>query len=95
MKKLFAILSVVLFANQASADDVELASQAYQRGDYNEALDLWQSLADKGNLDAMQSIGFLHYNGLGVSQNYSLAAEWYEKAASAGHPAAQTDLGFM
>jgi TPR repeat protein len=35
----------------------------------------------------------MYYNGLGVSQDYLKAVEWYEKAEQEEHPAALYDLG--
>ena len=37
----------------------------------------------------------MNEHGLGVSQSYSVAAEWYLKSAEQGYASAQNDLGWM
>jgi TPR repeat protein len=37
----------------------------------------------------------MYHNGLGVSQDYKLAMEWYQKAASNGSDVAQNNIGSL
>jgi hypothetical protein len=41
------------------------------------------------------SIGNLYHFGWGVSQDYTTAREWYEKAAAQGNADAQFQLGVL
>ncbi|KAA8490347.1 Secretory immunoglobulin A-binding protein EsiB [Porphyridium purpureum] len=46
-----------------------------------------RAAAEKGRTDAMIEYGRCHHSGRGVPQNWSLAKEWYAKAAKLGSPA--------
>lgn len=48
-----------------------------------EAVKILTEQADKGDGQAMLSLGSLYENGLGVSRNYTKAFEWYKKSADA------------
>lgn len=52
-------------------------------------------LATKGNIKAMYDVGKLYERGRGVDKSMIKAAEWFQKAADANHPAAQARLGIM
>lgn len=49
-----------------------------------EAFALMAAEAEKGNANAMLTLGTLHERGIGTPRNYSKALEWYGKAATAG-----------
>ena len=50
----------------------------------NEAVALFQRGADHGDASSMRNLGVSYNNGLGVTQDYAKAREWYEKAAAKG-----------
>jgi hypothetical protein len=52
-------------------------------------------LAKQGNVNAMYEVGKRYERGRGVDKNYAEAANWYQKAASAGQTAAQGRLGIL
>ena len=51
--------------------------------------------AEQGHADAQRNLGAMYYYGDGVRQDYTLARQWFEKAANQGDAAAQTFLGLM
>lgn len=53
------------------------------------------SSAQEGNIKAMYDVGKLYERGRGTNLDLKLAAQWYEKAASAGQTSAQSRLGIM
>jgi len=59
------------------------------------AMELYRKSADEGNLDAMDNVGWLYKNGLGVTQDYSQAIYWYKKAAEKGDDWGADRLGQM
>ncbi len=63
--------------------------------DYAFAMEWYQKSAAAGSSDAMNDIGYLYYNGLGVTQDYSKAMEWYTKAADAGNASAMHSIGYL
>ena len=54
-----------------------------------------QRLASQGNMDAQCLLGALYSIGQGVPQDYSKAAQWYEKSANQGSALAQFNIGYM
>ncbi|SDP69641.1 tetratricopeptide repeat protein [Selenomonas ruminantium] len=55
-----------------------------EQEDYNSAMDWFKKAAQKGNAEAKNLIGVMHYRGEGVKCEYKKAFSWFEKAAKAG-----------
>lgn len=55
----------------------------------------WLKLAEKGNAEAQNNIGFLYERGLGVSQDYGKAEEWYMMAAAQNLNTAKHNLAML
>ena len=53
------------------------------------------SAAKDGKVKAMYDVAKLYERGRGTSTNLALAAQWYQKASSAGQTSAQSRLGIM
>jgi TPR repeat protein len=68
---------------------------AYRRGDYREAMRLWLPLAENGDSRAQSQVAYLYERGLGVGKDWSVAADWYRKAADKGNPYARCSLGLL
>jgi len=75
--------------------DFEHAYQAYQRGDYVGALDLFRSLAEQGDARAQYQLSSMYFAGQGVAPDIAQAEAWCRKAAEQGDPSAQIHLGWM
>ena len=48
--------------------------------------------AEQGEIQAINNLGAMYFNGEGVTQDYAKAIYWYEQAASQGHPLPQINL---
>lgn len=68
---------------------------AFQKKDYAAALDGFQTLAAQGNPNAMNNLGLMYANGLGVPRDDAVAVKWYGRAAGIGHIDAINNLGGM
>ena len=77
IRKLTLFLAAVMLAVSAVA------------ADFNQM----QLLANQGIAEAQFNLGLIYDNGEGVRQDYSKAAQWYEKAANQGIAEAQFNLG--
>jgi TPR repeat protein len=77
------------------ADPLQDGSLAYQRKDYETALNIWQPIAEQGNPEAQKWLGRLYDSGLGVPKDPAKAAFWYRYAAEQGDTYAQSRLGQM
>jgi TPR repeat protein len=61
----------------------------------NEAFALFQAGTEHGDAASMNYLGFAYYSGVGVTQDYVKAREWYEKAAGKDYADAIYNLGLL
>ncbi len=66
---------------------------AYVRGDYEAAVNIWTKLADQGHIKSMNNLGTMYSQGKSVSRNYSYAMYWYRRAAARGGRAFDVQYG--
>jgi TPR repeat protein len=78
---------------QSTGDDA--AYEAFDQGKYLTALDLTQKAAEKGDPQAHTLAGRIYAEGVGVPQNFSLAARWYARAAELGDVEGAFAYGLM
>jgi len=71
------------------------AWSAYDAGQFDDALRIWQTLADNGDANAQINLGALYDNGNGVPEDPATAVKWYHLAALQGNRQAQYYLGLM
>ncbi len=64
--------------------EMEKAIEAMERGDYATAFKISLPLAEQGDADAQNKLGFMYDDGLGVPQDYAEAMKWYRNAAEQG-----------
>ena len=83
MKRILVLL-VVLFSIGFSKDLAELGKEAYNKGDYQKAAQLYQKACDGGDALGCSILGALYENGQGVKQNFSTAKQYYGKACDLG-----------
>jgi TPR repeat protein len=74
---------------------VRAGIQAWQKGDYREAVSIWQPLADRGDPDAQFNMAQAFRLGRGVKANAATARGLLEKAANQGHLESRTVLGLL
>ncbi len=68
---------------------------AYQRGDYETAMDEWSLSARRGDFRAQFGVGILFLYGLGTDQDASEAAGYFRESSARGYPEARYALGVM
>ena len=78
-----------------SGADFDKGLVFYKSGDYATALGEWRPLAEQGNADAQNSLGWMYHKGQGVPKDYKTALKWYTLAAKQGDAYAQIGLGGM
>ena len=84
MKRILVLLVVVLFSIGFSKDLTELGNEAYYKGDYQKAAQLYQKACDGGEAFGCAILGTSYKNGQGVRQNFSTAKQYYGKACDLG-----------
>ncbi len=87
------LTATVFWPLSAVAETLGDGMAAYDQGDYVEALAIWRPLAEQDDAVAQSLIAMIYELGEGVPRQPKLAARWYERAAKAGHPPSQFQLG--
>jgi len=75
--------------------DVKDGIAAYQRGDYAAAVVEFRSAAAQDDMFALNVLGTMYAQGLGVERNYKLALDNFFKAQALGSPDASANLARM
>jgi TPR repeat protein len=88
-------LGLALSIGTASADDFDTGWDAYEAGEYAEAVKWYRLAAEQGDADAQSNLGFMYANGRGVPENDAEAVKWYRLAAEQGNASAQYNLALM
>jgi TPR repeat protein len=88
-------LTLLLSPVPARAQNFELGLEAFNAGDYDEALSHWRPLSTQGDAKAQAALGYLYFKGLGVARDGAVAARWLLPAAERGQPTAQALLGVL
>jgi TPR repeat protein len=92
--RLAALAGLVLAAIATPAQaDVKAGVDAWSRGEYKKAVDIWRTDANAGDADAQFDMGQAYRLGRGVPVDLPVAAEWFRKAAVQGHVEAITNYG--
>ncbi len=95
------LLFLTILPGAASADSNSVseaysaATDAYDRGDYELALEKYRQIAEKGDADSQYALGWMYQYGLGTSVDYDQALVWLQLAAEQGVDRAQYNLGYM
>jgi len=82
-------------ASPVSTQSVRAGIEAWQQGDYSQAVAIWRPLAENGDPDAAFNLGQAYRLGRGVPTNIAAATTWLGRAASKGHIDAETTLGLL
>ncbi len=98
MKRIF-VRSVALFAVALAPSLCCGQNSAAQRQDAQEVsaamIRVLHTAADQGDAKAQGALGSVYYWGIGVTQNYTEAGNWWRKAAKQGHVLSQHNLGLV
>jgi TPR repeat protein len=95
MRRIVLYFSFMLLATPllAIAGPFEDGMEAYRRGEFAIALELWQPLATQGDREAQFRLGLLYANGQGTPRDEAKGLKWTTTAAGQGYPPAQFALG--
>ena len=90
------LIAAIMFAAVSaplSAQSVEEGVEAWQQGNYAEAVAMWQPLAEGGDADAQYNLAQAYRIGRGTQPNAVESRKWFELAAKQGQVDAQTSAG--
>ena len=89
------LVTIAVTAAPALAQEFYQRRAAHNAGDYAAALGHWRPLAEKGHADAQAALGYMYWNGQGVTQDDATATDWYLRAARQQQPNVVYALGTM
>jgi uncharacterized protein len=92
---LLALTFLFLFSGSVYGDDLPDGIDAFDRGDYKEAIRLFRISAEQGNADGQVNLGTMYGKGLGVPQDYKEAFRLFRLSAEQGNDNGQYNLGVM
>lgn len=75
-----------------ATDEMRNSFDAAEAGNFDRAVSIWRSLAEKGDPQAQFNLGLMYHSGLGLSQSENEAVKWYQKAAEGGYSPARVYL---
>lgn len=86
---------VFLCSNSVLADQFEDALEAYQKGEYTKAGELWKKAGeDKAEAgDSFYNVGIMYRDAVGYERNLGYAAYWFKLSAERGYAEAMFALG--
>ena len=79
--------------DHSCGDSLQQGGLAYEKGDYDTALQIFIPLAEKGDLVAQLNLAKMYREGRGVSKDYKAAVKWFNLSAAQGNALAQYHLG--
>ena len=85
-------VAAIAFGEEKTGMD---AFRLMQQGNTEEAIQIFESLSEKGDTKAMVQLGLYYYEGTGVKQDYPKAMDWWLKAFTNQNADAFVNLGVM
>jgi len=93
MKKIVSLL--VLVVTLSFANSYDKALELFEKKDYNKSFKLLQQANKEGNVNALYSLGYMHYHGFGTKKDYNEALKWFLKASQNKSTKSYEYLGYM
>ncbi|MEE9258500.1 MAG: tetratricopeptide repeat protein [Nitrospinaceae bacterium] len=96
LRFIWIVTAVIVWAMPSPvAAGYQEGRDAFDRGDYQTALNEFKALAEQKDALGQYGLGVMYDIGEGVPQNSEEAARWYRLSAEQGHADAQNNLGTM
>ncbi len=86
---------LILLLGSPAAANLSKGSEAVESRNDATSLKEWEALAEQGDADAQFNMGVVYLQGLGVTQDYQAAFNWFKKSTEQKHAIAQYSLGVM
>lgn len=86
-------LAAPVFSQETATPQQEAVQPATQQISADMAFAMMAGNAEKGNPNAMLTLGAFYEQGIGTPRNFTKALEWYKKAAEAGLAEGHYNLG--
>jgi TPR repeat protein len=90
-----AVLLILSAVPAGCGSELQNGWRAFEKEDYQTALQCWQPLAESGQSGPQFYLGLMYDQGLGVAADSEQAARWYRLSADQGFVSAQNNLGLL
>ena len=94
MKKIVFVLFLLLMGSPVMADFAD-GEAAFSAKRYSEAMQIFRSLADAGDVRAQYYVAYMYLNGYGVTKNTSFGLQYLQKSLDQDYHLAQALMGFL
>ena len=74
-------------------NELQRATAAYKKGNYDTALQIFIPLAEKGDMTAQFNLAKMYRKGIGVPKDCKTVVKWFTLSAEQGNAKAQYQLG--
>ena len=95
MIKFYLTLFFLFLPLMAKTEPFTAGLTALSREHATTAYRAWLKVAENGDAEGQNNVGFLYERGLGVSQDYKKAEAWYMMASSQGLASAKHNLAML
>ncbi len=92
---LIAGASLLLSGGASYAENFEIGFEAYERGDFSNALRIFRLAAEQRDYKAQYNLGVMYRDGQGVLQDDKEAVNLFRMSAEQGFSRAQYNLGWI
>ena len=69
--------------------------RAFQEGDEDDAIEIWNEPGRKGDVQSQFALGFAYFHGTGTRVHSAKTFHWFKQAGEQGHASAQYYVGLM
>jgi len=94
-KNLIYFIYITFLSSTVLAEPFVAGLNAMDREHYATAFRAWKGLADNGEAEAQNNLGYLYQYGYGAKQSYTRAIRYYTLAADQGLAEAHHNLGML
>ena len=94
-KSLLYFIYFTFLSSPAFSEPFVAGLNAMDREHYATAFRAWKGLADDGEAEAQNNLGYLYQHGYGAKQSYTRAIRYYTLAADQGLAEAHHNLGML
>jgi len=94
-KSLIYFIYITFLSGPVLAEPFVAGLNAMDREHYATAFRAWKGLADNGEAEAQNNLGYLYQYGYGAKQSYTRAIRYYTLAADQGLAEAHHNLGML
>lgn len=94
-KRLIYFIYITFLSGPVLAEPFVAGLNAMDREHYATAFRAWKGLADNGEAEAQNNLGYLYQYGYGAKQSYTRAIRYYTLAADQGLAEAHHNLGML